>query len=73
MSKFLRTLGLTLVCGLMIASVAVADGDNSEPPVSDGDPTDPYGGTMANYNETVLPDWLRTVLKVTWVLPWVTR
>jgi hypothetical protein len=73
MSRFLRTLGVVLVCGFMIVSVAAADGDSSEPPVSDGDPTDPYGGTMANNSETVLPDWISTVLKVTWVLPWVIR
>jgi len=73
MSRFLRTLGLTLVCGLLIASVAIADEENSEPPVSDGDPTDPYGGTIANNLETVLPDWLRTALKITRVLPWVSR
>ena len=72
MTWFLRTIVLTLVCMFMVATVAIADGD-SEPPVSDGDPTDPYDGTMADRDETVLTDWFRTVLKVTQVLPWVIR
>jgi hypothetical protein len=73
MRSILRTLTIAITCTVLIAGAVLADDDATAPPDTDGDPTEPFGGTISALGEAVLSDWGRIVIPLTWLVPWVLR
>lgn len=73
MCRILRAFAIVLACTALVAGTAFADGGDSEPPDTNGDPVDPHGGTLAPPDEAVLADVARALIALSWMVPWATR
>jgi hypothetical protein len=74
MLAMLRTFMLAMACTAIAVTTGFTDETDSEPPVPNGDPTDPHDGTIHQSAEVAPPDWVdQALVLLRRFAPWVAR
>jgi hypothetical protein len=69
----LKALTIALTCVALLSVGALADGEDSPPPDTNGDPVEPHGGRLATPDEMVIGDVFSAWIVLSWMVPWVIR
>lgn len=73
MFRILKALTIALTCVALLSAGALADGEDSPPPDTNGDPVEPHGGRLSTPEEMVIGDVSSALIILSWMVPWVIR